>query len=91
MYFSGLVRIITGDYKEFYIVDEDNYSIGDPEDYPPKDYLFHIQIKGGKEAEIENFTSLHSFYFLKKICNNPLIDYVCDEYFSSDSVDIWII
>lgn len=89
--FYGYIRIITGEFKEYYEIYDDNYTIADPEDFPPSDYRFHIKILDGKKTEIENLSNMNSLYWLKKITENLLINYITEEHFKSDMVDIWII
>ena len=92
MWFRGYIKITTGDFKEYYEINDETYSIGDPEDFPPSEYKFHIKFLGnGEYPEVENLTIKHSLFWLKKITENLLIDYITDEHFKSDEVEIWII
>lgn len=91
MFFKGYMRIMTGVFVEYYEIVDDTYCIGDPIDFPPTLFRFHMQIIDGKECNVINLTPLHTLYWIKKITQNLLIDYTTDEYFKSDLIDIWII
>lgn len=91
MYFIAFIEIKTGELMEFYKIENENYIIASPEDVPPLDFKFKISLFSDGSGEILNFTSLNSFYFLNKLCKCQLIDYITNEYFKSDFINIWVI
>ena len=87
------MMIKTGDFIEYYSFNYDNteINISIPENFPPLDFRFYLEINKTDGDFIINKTSLNSFYWLKRLCDNHFIGNIVNEYIPSDSMQIWIL
>lgn len=91
MYFSAMMRVETNDFTEYYYFDEDQYSIGDVDDFPPIDFQFKMSIVKDEYGSIDNRTTLSPFFFLQKICKNQLCEYMINDYMKHTRIDVWVL